>query len=66
LPPFTIFFKSGFHNVVIDELGLKTSAIKTGENVSATFTATKSGSFAYYCDVPKHREKGMEGTLVVR
>jgi len=58
--------KSGFHDVVIDELGLKTATIKTGENVSATFTATKSGSFAYYCDVPKHREKGTVGTLIVQ
>lgn len=55
----------GFHDVVIDELAIKTEVVKTGETVTATFTVDKVGSFMYYCDVPSHREKGMVGTLVV-
>lgn len=56
----------GMHDLVIDELGVKTPVIKSGEAASATFTADKTGSFVYYCDVPGHREKGMWGTLTVQ
>lgn len=56
----------GFHDLVIDELGVKTAVVKTGATVTATFTASKSGSFVYYCDVPNHRKKGMWGTLIVQ
>ena len=56
----------GFHDFVIDELGVKTPVIKTGEVATATFIASKSGSFVYYCDVKGHRQKGMWGTLTVQ
>jgi plastocyanin len=57
----------GFHDVVIDELGLKTDLLKkTGEQTTATFTADKAGSFVYYCDVGQHRQLGMQGTLTVK
>ncbi len=56
----------GVHNLVIDELNVKASTIKSGETESVTFTATKTGSFVYYCAIPGHREKGMFGTLVVQ
>lgn len=55
---------SGFHTFVIDELDLK-FAIKEGE--SLIFNApSKSGTYAFYCDVGSHRANGMEGTLVVK
>ncbi len=56
----------GFHNLVIDELGVKTPMIKTGEAVTATFTASKKGTFTYYCSVKGHKQKGMFGTLTVQ
>ena len=56
----------GFHDLVIDELGVKTAMTKTGDAVTATFTASKKGSFVYYCSVPGHRQKGMWGTLTVQ
>jgi len=56
----------GVHNINIDELGVKSSTIKTGEATSVTFTASKTGSFVYYCSIPGHRAKGMWGTLTVQ
>src|SRR5581483_3488501 len=56
----------GLHNLVIDELGVKTTPVMTGNTITATFTASKTGSFVYYCSVPGHRAKGMWGTLVVQ
>lgn len=56
----------GIHDLVIDELGVKTPIIKTANTATFTFTASKTGSFIYYCDVPGHRAKGMWGTLVVQ
>lgn len=56
----------GMHDLVIDDLGVKTPLIKTGETTTVTFTASKTGSFVYYCSVPGHKSKGMWGTLVVQ
>ena len=55
------------HDVVIEsesgeELG-KTDLISQG-NTSVTVDLAP-GTYAYYCDVPGHREGGMEGTLTV-
>jgi plastocyanin len=56
----------GFHDLVIDELGVKTAMTKSGETATATFTASKRGSFVYYCSIKGHRQKGMSGTLTVQ
>lgn len=56
----------GVHNINIDALGVKSSTIKTGEATSVTFTASKTGSFEYYCSIPGHKAKGMWGTLTVQ
>lgn len=56
----------GMHDLVIDELGVKSPLIHTAEATTVTFTASKTGSFVYYCDVPGHKAKGMWGTLVVQ
>ncbi len=63
----TINFKStqGFHDWVIDELGVATERVNDGEHTSITFTADKTGTFQYYCSVMNHRQKGMIGYLVV-
>lgn len=54
------------HNFVIDELGVKSQTIKAGETATFSFTPSKAGSFAFYCSLPNHREKGMIGTVYVR
>ncbi len=60
----TISSNSGFHTLVIDEIGLKETT-KTGGVIS--FTApTTPGSYPFYCDVGSHQSLGMEGTLIVK
>jgi plastocyanin len=63
-----ITFKNsgGMHDWKIDELGLSTKKIKTGEEEVLEFVADKAGTFEYYCSVGDHRAKGMKGTLVVK
>lgn len=53
----------GFHTFVIDEIDFKRT-VKEGDTIS--FTApTAPGTYAYYCDIGRHRELGMEGILIV-
>ncbi len=62
-----ITFKNieGNHDLKIDELGVDSGIIKAGEQKTIEFTATKTGSFEYYCSVGSHRAMGMKGTLKV-
>lgn len=64
----TINFKNlgGFHDFVIDGLNVKTPVIMTGKTATVTFTADKAGTYTFYCSVPGHRQKGMQGTLTVQ
>jgi cytochrome c oxidase subunit II len=55
----------GFHDLTLDEFGLKIGPLKEGESGTATFTADKAGTFEYYCSVGKHRALGQKGTLIV-
>lgn len=54
------------HNFVIDELGVKSQTIKAGETQTFSFVPDKTGTFAFYCSLPSHREKGMSGVLTVK
>lgn len=53
------------HDFTIDELGVKTRILESGESQTIEFTADKSGTFNFYCSVPGHKEAGMEGELGV-
>lgn len=55
----------GFHDLKIDEFNIATHQIKDGASETIEFVADKTGSFAYYCSVGKHRAMGMVGTLTV-
>lgn len=55
----------GFHDFVIDEFDARTEKIAAGKTAEVTFTASKKGTFEYYCSVGDHRAKGMKGTLIV-
>lgn len=53
------------HNFNIDELDVKVPLAKSGETTTAEFTASKAGTFEYYCSVGQHRQRGQVGKLVV-
>lgn len=53
------------HNFVVDELGVMSQTIKAGETGTFTFTPSKAGTFAFYCSLPNHRERGMAGVITV-
>lgn len=53
------------HTVAIEELGDKQVLdAQAGETDTATVDL-KPGTYTYYCDIPGHRQAGMEGTLTV-
>jgi uncharacterized cupredoxin-like copper-binding protein len=53
------------HN--FDIQGVKaTKVIPAGKTVSLKVTFKKAGKFQYVCDVPRHIELGMAGTLTVK
>lgn len=54
------------HDFVIDELGVKSSVLPSGEEEVIEFTADQAGTFEYYCSVGNHRQMGMVGTLTVK
>jgi plastocyanin len=53
------------HNFVIGDLNVSTAVIQPGDSATVEFTANTSGTFAFWCSVPGHREAGMEGQLIV-
>jgi plastocyanin len=56
---------SAVHN--FDIQGLKaTKVIPGGKTVSMKITFKKAGKYQYVCDVPRHIELGMAGTLKVK
>ena len=50
------------HDIVVDQYGARSSrVVGKGASSAVTFTASKTGEFAYYCSAPGHREAGMQG-----
>lgn len=43
----------------------RTDTISSGQTATLTVSFDEPGEHAYWCSVPGHREKGMEGTIVV-
>ena len=41
------------------------AGIPPGGSATVEFVAEKAGEYTFYCPVPGHREKGMEGKLIV-
>jgi plastocyanin len=52
------------HNFSIDELGISVD-VDPGQTGTTTINAD-AGTYTFYCNVPGHREAGMEGTLTVQ
>jgi plastocyanin len=57
--------QDGFHDWVLDEFGVATKRLQTGQSDSVEFVADKAGEYEYYCSVDEHRQKGMVGKLIV-
>ncbi len=57
--------KDMMHDFVIDELGVKLPITKSGETKEVEFTASKAGTFEFYCSVGQHRKNGQVGQLIV-
>jgi plastocyanin len=56
------------HDVVIEQDGnelAKSELVSGGDTTTAT-AELKPGKYVFFCDVPGHREGGMEGTLTVK
>lgn len=64
----SITFKNvgGKHDFRIDEFGVTTSILETGEEETVEFVSDKLGTYKFYCSLPGHRAAGMKGTLVVK
>lgn len=52
------------HTFTIRDLGIDVE-IPPGETAAVDLTGTRKGTYTFYCTVPGHREKGMEGSLFV-
>lgn len=53
------------HSFIIKDLNVKGAQITPGKSEVITFTASKTGEFEFYCDVPGHKDGGMVGKLTV-
>ncbi len=55
-----------FNSVVMDStIGSMSSALKSDESASITFTAGAPGSYYYTCTIPGHAIQGMQGSFIV-
>lgn len=53
------------HDLVIDELGVRSPMVKAGESGVVEFVASRKGTFEFYCSVGTHRSQGQVGTLII-
>ena len=54
------------HNILFEGANTKSEdVVGPGNSVTLEFTPNQDGTFAYYCDVPGHRQAGMEGKFIV-
>jgi len=54
------------HNIAFPDFNaLSENVVGKGTSTTLEFTADKGGSFLYYCEVPGHRQAGMEGKFEV-
>lgn len=55
------------HDVVIEQNGKKLAGVEPiAESKESLSAELKPGTYTFYCDVPGHRQAGMEGTLTVK
>jgi nitrite reductase (NO-forming) len=54
------------HNIVFEGFNARSEdVVGKGNSVGMEFTPDQEGTFAYICDIPGHRQAGMEGKFIV-
>ncbi|MBN1454139.1 MAG: nitrite reductase, copper-containing [Anaerolineales bacterium] len=54
------------HNILFEGANAKSDdVVGPGNSVTLEFTPSQDGTFAYYCNIPGHRQAGMEGKFIV-
>ena len=54
------------HNIVFEDFNAHSDdVVGQGSSVVLEFTPDRDGTFAYICDIPGHRQAGMEGKFIV-
>ena len=53
------------HSFLIDDLGVDSGIVAVGASGTVTFTPSTAGTYAFYCDIPGHKDAGMVGELTV-
>jgi nitrite reductase (NO-forming) len=54
------------HNLSLPDLGIDSDHVTGfGATTKVTFKVDQAGQYAYFCNIPGHRQAGMEGKLVV-
>ena len=53
------------HNIAFPDFKASSEHVKDTAPVTLKFTVDKGGSFVYFCEIPGHRQAGMEGKLEV-
>lgn len=53
------------HNLVIDELGISTKTVVSGQSDSIEFVAESGVSLNFYCSIGNHKNLGMQGEIKV-
>lgn len=54
------------HTFDIQEYGVATGFINSGETTTVEFKADREGEFAFFCNVSGHKELGMLGKIIVQ
>ena len=54
------------HNLFVEGVNAQSEdVVGQGNSVMLEFSPDKEGTFAYYCNIPGHRQAGMEGKFIV-
>lgn len=54
------------HTFLLPDFNVKSTQVAPGKTETLKFTASKTGNFSFYCDVPGHKDGGMTGKLEVK
>lgn len=55
----------GFHDFLIDELNVNSGMVGVGQTVELEIPTDQPGEYFFYCSVGDHRQRGMEGKLII-